>query len=192
MSKSDGVKEVTIKPDSDPREKSIQEQRIERNEAMEADRVAREKPRTDYMLTGKGKASDHFELVTDRETVERYTNQDGAPQSVEELSESAREKWLRTGELPEKKSNGKPAEKKAEETDAAKPEALAKPERPKLADYRDEESGEIKQEDYEKALDKYEADKTAFEKQEAEPKKTEQERTEPTQEDREPKRTAGA
>lgn len=186
MSKTDGAervitKEVDVKRGGGEQGKSIQEELYERREAVEKHRQEQEKPRKDFLSGKAGKASDYFDVTTNRETVEKYVDQTGAPEEVENLSESAREKWLRTGELPEKKPNGKAAERKAE---AAKP-----PERPKLADYRDE-NGEVKHEDYEKALDKYEADKTAFDKQEAdaknaEPKKTEQEKTEPTQEDRE-------
>jgi hypothetical protein len=142
---------------------SIQEELHERRAAIEQERKEREQPRKDFMLGKGGKASDHFELVTNRETVERFTNQDGAPQSVEELSESAREKWLRTGELPERRSNGKAAAKKEE------PQAPKPPERPKLADYRGED-GQIDNERYEQALDRYEADKTEFAKQQAEQK----------------------
>jgi hypothetical protein len=139
---------------------SVQEELHERREAIEQEREKRERPRKDFLATGKGKASDHFELVTNRETVEGFANQDGAPVSTEELSESAREHWLRTGELPEKKANGKAAAKK-EEPPAAKP-----PERPKMADYKGED-GQIDNDRYEQALDRYEQDKTEFAKQEA-------------------------
>jgi len=101
------TKEITVTPRRLENEKSTQEELIERREAIEKDREAKEKPRKDFMLTGKGKASDHFDVTTNRDTVERYTDQTGAPQSTEELSESAREKWLRTGDLPAAKSNGR-------------------------------------------------------------------------------------
>jgi hypothetical protein len=102
---------------------SIQEQLTERREAVEAEREKKQQPRKEFLLTGKGKAGDHFEIVTNRETVERYANQDGAPQSTEDLSESAREKWLRTGELPPakeaKKTEEAPGKKDGKEADAA-------------------------------------------------------------------------
>ena len=164
------TKEVDVKRAGEQGQ-STKEQLDERRAAIEQDRQDREKSRRDFMLTGKGKASDHFELVTNRETVERYTNQDGAPQTTEELSESAREKWLRTGELPEKKPNGKAAEKKAEETQAAEP-----PTRPKFSDFR--KDGEIDQEGYEAALDRYELERTEFQKRQAERKNAEETFTE--------------
>ncbi len=138
---------------------SIQEELTERREAIEKGRKEREQSREDFMLGKGGKASDHFEIVDNRETVERYVDQTGAPETTENLSESAREKWLRTGELPEKKADGKAAEKKEEQ-------AAKSPERPKMADYRDGE-GHIKTEEYEQALDRYEQDKTEFAKQQA-------------------------
>ena len=163
MSKTDGaervsVKEIDVKRGGGEPTKSVKEEITERRAAIEQHREEREKPRKDFMAGKGGKASDHFELVTNRETVEGYANQDGAPESAESLSESARERWLRTGELPEKKPNGKAAEKK-EEAQAAKP-----PERPKMADYKGE-NGQIKNDEYEAALDRYEADKTEFAKQ---------------------------
>jgi hypothetical protein len=170
MSKADGTKEITVEPKKLGVEKSIQEELHERREAIEADREKREKPRKDFMLGKGGKASDHFDVTTNREFQERMTNQDGAPESVDSLSESAREKWLRTGELPEKKPNGKATEKKAE------PQAK-QPERPKMADFRGED-GQVEFDKYEAALDRYEVDKSEFEKQagqkNAEPQFTEE------------------
>jgi hypothetical protein len=155
------VKEVTVKRGGGEPGKSIQEELYERREAVEDAREEREQPRKDFLAGKGGKASDHFDVTTNRETVEKYTSQDGAPETTENLSESAREHWLRTGELPEKKANGKAAKK--EEPSAAKP-----PERPKLADFRDEANGQIDNERYEQALDKYEQDKTEFAKQQSE------------------------
>jgi hypothetical protein len=151
MTKTVDVKRQDLAP-----EKSIQEQVHERREAMEAQREESDKPRKDFLLTGKGnKDHDFFEVQNYQPEVGEQPHKE-----VEEFSESEREKWLRTGDLPAAKPNGKAAEKK-EEAPAAKP-----PERPKLANYRDEK-GEIKHDDYEKALDKYEADKTAFNEQQA-------------------------
>jgi len=156
MSKPEIVEEkhVNFAP-SKPEAKSPQEQRIERNEAIEKIREEKEQPRKDFLLSGKGKASEFFDVTTNRAEVEAFTGKQ-THKEIEDLTESEREKFLRDGELIPAKPNGKAAE-----TPAAKP-----PERPKLADYRDE-NGEIKHEDYEKALDRYEAEKTAFEKQQA-------------------------
>jgi hypothetical protein len=160
MSKPEIVttKEIDVKRGGGEPTKSVQEEILERREAIEQIRKDREKPREEWQRTGKG-ASEQVELISNRETRERYANQDGAPVSTEDLTESAREKWLRTGDLPEKKANGK-----AKETVAEKP-----PERPKLADYRNAE-GQVDNERYEAALDRYEAEKTAFaERQAAKP-----------------------
>jgi len=124
MSKTDATehfssKEVTIKRDAgDDGVGSIKEQRDARLAGIEQDKKDKDKPRRDWMLTGKGKPPDDFELISNKATVERYTDQTDAPQSTEELSESAREKWLRTGELPEAKPNGKAAEKQQAEGNA--------------------------------------------------------------------------
>ena len=147
------TKEVDVVRGGGEPGKTVQEELHERREAVEQIRKDKEKPRDDFMLTGKGKASEHFDVTTNREFQERMTNQDGAPESVDSLSESAREKWLRTGELPEKKPNGKAAEKKAE------PQAQ-EPVRPRLADFI--KDGQTDNEGYEKALDRYEQEKAAF------------------------------
>jgi hypothetical protein len=131
--------------------KTTQQQLIERREAVEANRREREKPREDYLKTGKGKASDHFEVTTNRETVERFSNQDGAPKTFEDFTESEREKFLRDGELIPAKPEAKAAEKKA-----------GGPARPKLTDFV--KDGAVDNDGYEKALDRYETDKSAFEK----------------------------
>jgi hypothetical protein len=98
---------------------SIQEEIYARRAAIEQGRKDQEKERTEYLKTGKGKSP--FAVTTNRETVERYTAQDGAPKSVEDYDDKEREDWLRGAPpLPkETKPNGKPAAKKEEEQQAA-------------------------------------------------------------------------
>jgi hypothetical protein len=117
MSTTDGTqvvheKEASLVPDSKAG-KSTGEELRERRQAVEQEREKREQPRKDFLRGKGGKASDHFEIISNGETTERFSDQTGAPQSTEELSESARERWLRTGELPAKDS--KEAEKPAGE-----------------------------------------------------------------------------
>lgn len=138
--------------------KSIGEQQNERLAAIRQDKKDREKPRRDFLAGKGGEGSDHFDIDSNADEIESFTGK-AVHEEVEDLSESAREKWLRTGELPEKKPNGKAAAKK-EEPQAAKP-----PDRPKIADFQ--KDGQIDQEGYEAALDRYEADKSAFEKEQS-------------------------
>lgn len=88
----------------------------ERREHIERNRKDREQSRTEYMRSGVGKASDHVEVTTNRETIERYKDQTGAPKAVEEYDDEEREAWLR-GSPPVPKE--KPAAKKEEQQAAA-------------------------------------------------------------------------
>lgn len=156
------TKTIDVVRDKQDHGKRVAEEISERRAAIEKIREEKEKPRKDFLLTGKGDASEFFDVENFQPDIGEQ-----AIKEFEEYSPSEREKFLRDGELIPAKAKEKAAEKK-EEPQAAKP-----PERPKLADYRDAESGEIKHEDYEKALDKYEADKTAFDKQQAAQKNAE-------------------
>ncbi len=155
--------------------KSPQQAKIERNAAIEKLRTEKEKPRTDFLLSGKGDAKEFFDVETNAAVLEELTNQDGAPKPFDEYTPPEREKFLRDGELL-------PAKQK--EKVAAKKEAAEAPTRPKMADFLDENRN-LKEKEYESALDKYESDKSEFEKQQADAKTDEAKRSEPTQEDRE-------
>jgi hypothetical protein len=118
---------------------------VARDEAIEQLRESKQKPRKDFMLTGKGKASDFFDVETSKDTLARYTDQDGAPtKNLENMNESEREKFLRDGELPPEKKAATKEQQTAE-----------KPARPKLADFKAAD-GSYDVEKYEQALDRYE------------------------------------
>lgn len=123
MSKEVMTKEITVERGRGEPQKSIQQETLERREAIEQGGKDREKPRDDFMRGKGGKASDFFDVETNREAVEKFTNQDGAPKPVEKLNESEREHWLRTGELPPakevKKTEEAAANKDGKEADAA-------------------------------------------------------------------------
>jgi hypothetical protein len=149
------TKEITVDTKAKPPSKSILEVANERREEMEAAHTAREKPRLDFLKSGKGNAKEFFDIDSNAAELEQFTGKQ-VHEEVEDLSESAREKWLRTGDVPDVKPNGA-AKKKAEQ--AAK---LEPPVRPQLADFR--KDGEIDHEGYEAALDRYEQEKTTFDK----------------------------
>jgi hypothetical protein len=107
----------------------------ERRAAVEQRRQDREKPRKDFLLTGKKGETSEFEIVSNRETVERFSDQSGAPKNVEDLTDEERETWLRTGERPAGKEK-----KSAKESNRPKPE-----------DFHDEE-GKLDEAAFERAF----------------------------------------
>jgi hypothetical protein len=190
MSTTDGAervitKEVDIKRGGGERGASIQQEIYERREAVEAHRRESEKPRADYLRTGKGDGKQFFDVETNLETIKRFTDQDGAPKPFEEYTESEREKFLRDGELI-------PAKAKKKEDRVATPEEVRAaeaqpPVRPKFADYT--KDGQLDQEKYEKALDAYETAKSEFEKSQSAKQRDESQK--PTEQDEEPSHFEG-
>jgi hypothetical protein len=133
-----GTKEVTVKLGGAFDGKTVAEEISERNAAIEAAREKREQPRVDYMKSGKGKASDFFEIQSYQPKIGEST-----VKTSEELTDEERDHWLATGDLPERKK-----EKKGQ-ADKPKPEDFRK------------ESGEPDEAAFERAFREWDAEQRA-------------------------------
>lgn len=92
----------------------------DRVEHARKDDAAKKSPRTAFLKDGKGGggAKEHFDLTGNKEAFEDFTFQsEDRPKTMEEMTDSEREKFLKTGELPPAKET-KPGEKAAEKTGA--------------------------------------------------------------------------
>jgi hypothetical protein len=137
----------------------------ERRAAVEKLRTEKERPRQEFLLKGEGDSREYFDVESNAAVLESLRDQSNAPKSFEEYTPSERAKFLLDGELiPAKEKPAKKEDKAATPEELRAAEALEAPKRPKMKDFRLEDGSGVDQEAYEKALDKYEADKAAFDK----------------------------
>jgi hypothetical protein len=144
----------------------------ERREAVEKIREKREEPRKKFMSGKGGEAREFFDVESNASTLQELSDQAGAPKPFEKFTESEREKFLRDGELL-------PAPAKKEDRPATPKElrAAEAPTRPKMRDFLDE-NRQLKEAEYNAALDKFDKERDAYVKQQTESKSAEQKSTE--------------